>query len=102
MDKSANISQHTRFGKSPTSGPSNMTTYTYEGVKPRYTKQFSRPFPEGEGPSDFNNSQIYNQGFTEFVQEQLDLAKVDRHFGIDSVSENIEGIFKENLIRRFD
>jgi hypothetical protein len=49
------------------------------------------------------NSKNYNQKLTNFIQDELDRCKVDHiNNNMEKVSDNIEGYFKENLIRRFD
>lgn len=58
---------------------------------------------DGEGPRDVNMSKNYNQKLTGFIQDELDKCKVDHYNNnMETVSDNIEGYFKENLIRRFD
>lgn len=69
----------------------------------KYQPKFNMPYGEGKGPRDVQNSKIYNEKLTSFIQEQLDFCKIDRaSHNIDSVSSNVESHFKENLIRRFD
>lgn len=69
----------------------------------KYQTKFNRPFMEGEGPRDFNTSQNYNQKLTNYIQDELDRCKVDHvNNNMETVADNIEGYYKENLIRRFD
>lgn len=69
----------------------------------RFQTKFNRPFAEGQGPRDAKNSQNYNQKLTAFVQDELDTCKDDHvSHSMEVVADNIEGYFKENLIRRFD
>jgi len=58
---------------------------------------------EGQGPRDIQNTSNYNQKLKSFVQDELDLCKIDRaNHPIEVVSDNVETYFKDNLIRRFD
>lgn len=69
----------------------------------KYQTKFNRPYAEGSGPRDVQNSQIYNEKLTSFVQEHLDYCKIDRvNHSIETVSSEVENYYKENLIRRFD
>lgn len=69
----------------------------------KFQTKFARPFLEGQGPQDTKMTKNYNQKFTQFVQDELDFAKIDRmNHGINTVAENVETHFKDNLIRRFD
>lgn len=69
----------------------------------KFSSKFNRPYLEGEGPADANNSHNYNQKFKNFIQDELDHCKVDhKNHGMEAVAENIEKYFKASLIRRFD
>lgn len=69
----------------------------------KFMTKFNRPFIEGSGPKDIGLISNYNQKLRGFIQDELDMCKVDRKdHGIDVVSGNVEKYFKDNLIRRFD
>jgi hypothetical protein len=68
QDQDMDASERSRQAYDDDQESEQMASSGHGGAKVfKYQTKFNRPFMEGEGPRDFNNSQNYNHKLTNYI-----------------------------------